>query len=102
MGGFFVLTSDAVGYIEMFYNRTRRHIHVGNISPEVFEQNAMSIRPHGSAALFRLFSFDRRAGEGMLLVGVVAKTLAIMIQCDPKSPNLRFNVVSLRCRAPHG
>ena len=24
-------------YIEMFYNRTRRHSHLGGVSPEVFE-----------------------------------------------------------------
>lgn len=49
-----------------------------------------------------LLPFDRRAGEGPLLIGVVAKTLAIMIQCDAESPDFRFNVVSLMCRAPQG
>jgi len=27
-------------YIEVFYNRTRRHSHLGGISPEAFEQGA--------------------------------------------------------------
>ncbi|WP_239877492.1 IS3 family transposase, partial [Laribacter hongkongensis] len=30
--------SDVFDYIEAFYNRTRRHSHLGGISPEVFEQ----------------------------------------------------------------
>ncbi|WP_415175442.1 IS3 family transposase, partial [Pantoea sp.] len=25
-------------YIEMFYNRTRRHSHLGGVSPEAFEK----------------------------------------------------------------
>jgi putative transposase len=29
--------SDIFEYIEMFYNRTRRHSHLGGISPEAFE-----------------------------------------------------------------
>jgi putative transposase len=29
--------SDVFDYIEVFYNRNRRHSHVGNISPEAFE-----------------------------------------------------------------
>ena len=29
--------SDIFDYIEMFYNRTRQHIRLGGISPEVFE-----------------------------------------------------------------
>ena len=29
--------ADIFGYIEMFYNRTRRHSHLGGVSPEVFE-----------------------------------------------------------------
>ncbi|WP_339385770.1 MULTISPECIES: IS3 family transposase, partial [Burkholderia] len=27
-------------YIEVFYNRTRRHSHLGGLSPEAFEQAA--------------------------------------------------------------
>ncbi len=46
-----------------------------------------------------LLPLDRRAGEGPLLVGVVAKTLAIMIQRDAESLDLRFAVVLLRHRA---
>ncbi len=30
--------SDVFDYIEAFYNRTRRHSHLGGISPEVFER----------------------------------------------------------------
>jgi putative transposase len=30
--------SDVFDYIEMFYNRTRRHSHIGGVSPEVFER----------------------------------------------------------------
>lgn len=30
--------SDISDYIEVFYNRTRRHSHPGGISPEAFEQ----------------------------------------------------------------
>lgn len=29
--------ADIFDYIEMFYNRTRRHSHLGGISPEAFE-----------------------------------------------------------------
>jgi len=29
--------ADVFDYIEMFYNRTRRHSHLGGVSPEVFE-----------------------------------------------------------------
>lgn len=32
--------ADAFDYIEVFYNRTRRHSHLGGISPEAFEQAA--------------------------------------------------------------
>ena len=30
-------TADTFDYIEAFYNRTRRHSHLGGMSPEVFE-----------------------------------------------------------------
>jgi len=30
--------SDVFDYIEMFYNRTRRHSYLGNVSPEAFEK----------------------------------------------------------------
>lgn len=30
--------SDVFDYIEAFYNRTRRHSHLGGISPEAFER----------------------------------------------------------------
>lgn len=30
-------TKDIADYIEAFYNRTRRHSHIGGVSPEVFE-----------------------------------------------------------------
>ena len=30
--------ADVFDYIEMFYNRTRRHSHLGGVSPEVFER----------------------------------------------------------------
>jgi putative transposase len=30
--------ADIFDYIEMFYNRRRRHSHLGDVSPEVFEQ----------------------------------------------------------------
>ena len=29
--------ADIFEYIEMFYNRIRRHSHLGGVSPEVFE-----------------------------------------------------------------
>jgi putative transposase len=29
--------ADVFDYIEMFYNRTRRHSHIGGVSPEAFE-----------------------------------------------------------------
>jgi putative transposase len=32
--------ADVFDYIEVFYNRTRRHTHLGGISPEAFEQAA--------------------------------------------------------------
>jgi len=30
--------SRSVDYIEVFYNRQRRHSHLGGVSPEAFEQ----------------------------------------------------------------
>ena len=30
--------ADVFDYIEMFYNRKRRHTHLGGVSPEAFEQ----------------------------------------------------------------
>jgi putative transposase len=30
--------ADVFGHIEIFYNRIRRHTHLGGVSPEVFEQ----------------------------------------------------------------
>jgi putative transposase len=30
--------ADIFGYIEVSYNRTRRHSHLGGVSPEAFEQ----------------------------------------------------------------
>jgi len=30
--------ADVFDYIEMFYNRTRRHSHLGGVSPEAFER----------------------------------------------------------------
>ena len=30
--------ADVFDYIEMFYNRTRRHSHLGGTSPEAFER----------------------------------------------------------------
>jgi len=32
--------SEIFDYIEVFYNRARRHKHLGNISPEAFEKAA--------------------------------------------------------------
>ena len=29
---------DIFDYIEMFYNQTRRHSHLGGVSPEAYEQ----------------------------------------------------------------
>jgi putative transposase len=29
--------AEVFEYIEMFYNRTRRHSHLGGVSPEAFE-----------------------------------------------------------------
>jgi putative transposase len=33
--------ADIFDYIEMFYNRTRRHGHLGGVSPEVFESASL-------------------------------------------------------------
>ena len=30
--------ADVFDYIEMFYNQTRRHSHLGGVSPEAFER----------------------------------------------------------------
>ncbi|EDW5003937.1 IS3 family transposase, partial [Salmonella enterica subsp. enterica] len=30
--------ADIFDYIEVFYNRARRHSHLGGVSPEAFEQ----------------------------------------------------------------
>jgi len=36
--------AELFDYIEVFYNRTRRHQHIGNVSPEAFEQSkALSV-----------------------------------------------------------
>jgi putative transposase len=32
--------ADVFDYIEVFYNRTRRHCHLGGVSPEAFETAA--------------------------------------------------------------
>ena len=31
-------TAEIYDYIEMFYNRTRRHSHLNGVSPEAFER----------------------------------------------------------------
>lgn len=36
-------TADVADYIENFYNRTRRHSHLGGLSPEQFEA---ALKPH--------------------------------------------------------
>lgn len=41
--------ADIFDFIEMFYNRSRRHSHIGDVSPEAFEQaskcsGAVSVR----------------------------------------------------------
>ena len=36
--------SDVFDYIEMFYNQTRRHSHLGGVSPEAFETASKSAR----------------------------------------------------------
>ncbi len=33
-------TADVSDYIESFYNRARRHRHLGGVSPEAFEASA--------------------------------------------------------------
>jgi putative transposase len=38
--------NDVAGHIETFYNRTRRHRHIGGLSPERFEA-AQKQRPQG-------------------------------------------------------
>jgi putative transposase len=35
--------AEIFDYIEVFYNRARRHQHLGNISPETYEQQAASV-----------------------------------------------------------
>ena len=35
--------AEVFDYIEVFYNRARRHKHLGNISPEAFERQAASV-----------------------------------------------------------
>jgi putative transposase len=36
-----VARADIFDYIEVFYNRTRRHSHLGHVSPEAFERASM-------------------------------------------------------------
>ena len=36
--------ADIADYIETFYNPTRRHSHLGGVSPEAFESAAMGRR----------------------------------------------------------
>lgn len=33
--------ADVFDYIEVFYNRTRRHSHLGGVSPEAFESASL-------------------------------------------------------------
>jgi putative transposase len=33
--------ADVFDYIEVFYNRTRRHRHLGGVSPEAFERASL-------------------------------------------------------------
>ena len=33
--------ADVFDYIEVFYNRTRRHSHLGGVSPEAFERASL-------------------------------------------------------------
>ena len=33
--------ADVFDYIEVFYNRKRRHSHIGGVSPEAFEQASL-------------------------------------------------------------
>jgi putative transposase len=33
--------ADVFDYIEVFYNRTRRHTHIGGVSPEAFERASL-------------------------------------------------------------
>jgi len=37
-------SADVAAYIESFYNPTRRHSHVGGVSPETFEATTRSRR----------------------------------------------------------
>ena len=37
-GGGMATKADMLDYIEMFYNQSRRHSHIGGVSPEAFEQ----------------------------------------------------------------
>ncbi len=37
---------DVFDYIEAFYNRTRRHSHLGDVSPEAFERASAWTTPH--------------------------------------------------------
>jgi putative transposase len=39
-----IARSDVFDYIEMFYNQTRRHSHLGGVSPEAFETASKSAR----------------------------------------------------------
>ncbi len=34
----YLARADIFDYIEVFYNRARRHSHLGGVSPEAFEQ----------------------------------------------------------------
>ncbi len=36
--------ADVFDYIELFYNRTRRHSHIGGVSPEAFETASKTSR----------------------------------------------------------
>lgn len=35
--------ADVFDYIEVFYNRVRRHTHLGGVSPEAFEQASFEL-----------------------------------------------------------
>lgn len=68
-------TTEIYDYIELFYNRTRRHSHLSGVSPEAFEavskQAYLCPQEPGKTSV-RLFSEDRSTIELMTSSGPMA------------------------------
>ena len=69
--------ADVFGYIERFYNTTRRHSTVGRLSPVEFERKVGLAQPGvhqaGSSSLPGFFDVITDGGLGFQLVGALGE-----------------------------